>query len=379
MLEKRSVYFNHAGTSWPKPDCVDRVISKAVKTDPYSWPEQFDRARQRIIDYFHVPDPTRMLITPGCTSALSIAIGDQAWFPKDVVLTSSFEHHALHRPLFKLTEIGVDLEVLPRTESEPLVLEVLENRLRAGGVKLIAISAASNVTGELLPVEETIRLAREHGALVLIDGAQVAGWSDIDIPLMDADLFCWAGHKALHAPWGIGGLYVAKEVCLNSLSSECETSEEDEGEGAWHGCSSMPTYCDAGSANVWAMIGMAAALDWLDEPAQANRLEHARGLTAQLYDALAAMADVFVYGPQDPQLRMPTVAFSTRKMLPAKMGQALRRKGIISGYGLHCSPLAHRKMGTGPHGLVRLSCGPLNTQEEIAYVIESISQIVKAG
>ena len=141
----------------------------------------------------------------------------------------------------------------------------------------------------------------------------------------------------------------------------------------------MPTYCDAGSANVWAMIGMAAALDWLDEPAQANRLEHARGLTAQLYDALAAMADVFVYGPQDPQLRMPTVAFSTRKMLPAKMGQALRRKGIISSYGLHCSPLAHRKMGTGPHGLVRLSCGPLNTQEEIAYVIESISQIVKAG
>ena len=379
MSNKRFVYINHAGTSWPKPDCVDQVISKAVKTHPYSWPEQFDTARRRIIDYFHVDDPTRMLITPGCTSALSIAIADQAWFPEDVVLTSSFEHHALHRPLFKLAEMDVDLEVLPRTESEPLVLEVLENRLREGGVKLVAISAASNVTGELLPVEETIRLAREYGALVLVDGAQVAGWCDLDIPLMDADLFCWAGHKALHAPWGIGGLYAAKEVCLNSLSSECESAAESGGEGAWHGCSSMPTYCGAGSANVWAMIGMAAALDWLDEPAQANRLEHARGLTAQLYDALLEMKDVTVYGPRDPQLRMPTVAFTTRKMLPATMGKRLRQKGIVASYGLQCAPLAHRKMGTGPHGVVRLSCGPLNMQEEITYVIESISQIVRDG
>ena len=290
-----------------------------------------------------------------------------------------YKRQALHRPLFKLAEMDVDLEVLPRTESEPLVLEVLENRLREGGVKLVAISAASNVTGELLPVEETIRLAREYGALVLVDGAQVAGWCDLDIPLMDADLFCWAGHKALHAPWGIGGLYAAKEVCLNSLSSECESAAESGGEGAWHGCSSMPTYCDAGSANVWAMIGMAAALDWLDEPAQANRLEHARGLTAQLYDALLEMKDVTVYGPRDPQLRMPTVAFTTRKMLPATMGKRLRQKGIVASYGLQCAPLAHRKMGTGPHGVVRLSCGPLNMQEEITYVIESISQIVRDG
>ena len=127
------------------------------------------------------------------------------------------------------------------------------------------------------------------------------------------------------------------------------------------------------------MIGMAAALDWLDEPAQANRLEHARGLTAQLYDALLEMKDVTVYGPRDPQLRMPTVAFTTRKMLPATMGKRLRQKGIVASYGLQCAPLAHRKMGTGPHGVVRLSCGPLNMQEEITYVIESISQIVRDG
>ena len=152
---------------------------------------------------------------------------------------------------------------------------------------------------------------------------------------------------------------------------------EDGKEGAWHGCSAMPSYCDAGSANVWAMIGMAAALDWLDEPAQANRLEHARGLSAQLFDALLEMQDVSVYGPRDPQLRMPVVAFTTRKMLPATMGNALRQKGIVASYGLQCAPLAHRKMGTGPHGVVRLSCGPLNTQEEITFVIEAIAQIVK--
>ncbi len=371
-----SIYLNHAGTSWPKPPQAQRLIEEAIAGDPIEWPSLFAESREKINNFFGITNPSRLLLTPSCTAALSIAIADQAWEPGDQVLTSSFEHHALHRPLFKLTEMGVDLEVLPRTDSEPLILDEMEARLRGGNVKLVAICSASNVTGELLPVEDAIGLAHDYGALVLIDGAQTTGWADLNIPALGADMYCFAGHKGPHAPWGIGGLYVDKDVCLNSLSSKCETVEETS-ETKWHGCSEMPTFCDAGSANIWAMIGLAAASDWLAEHVRRDRLLECQKLSSMLYDGLAEIEGLTVYGPRDPKLRMPTVAFTHRTILPGDFGRALRQKGIISSYGLQCSPLAHRMLGTGPFGVVRLSCGPLNTMEEIEKTIAAVFEVAK--
>jgi selenocysteine lyase/cysteine desulfurase len=370
-----TIYLNHAGTSWPKPDCVNQAVAEAVQSAPTSWPARFAIARQSINDFFHIPDPSRLLLAPACTSALSIAVSDHAWFQGDCVLTSCMEHHALHRPLFKLTELGVDLEVMPRTKNEPIILEELENRLRRGGVKMVAVSAASNVTGELLPVQEIVDLAHDHGALVLIDAAQTAGWWDLDVPQLGADMFCFAGHKGPQAPWGIGGMFVGKEVCLNSLSSKCEVAEETE-EQEWHGCSPMPTYCDAGSANIWAMIGMAAATNWLKSEAQKARLPQAQNLTQQLLVGLQTIPGVTIYGATDSQQRMPTVAFTHNRLRPNQIGQALKAKGIVVSYGLQCAPLAHRHLGTGPYGVVRLSCGSSNTVDQIEQTIVALQEIL---
>ena len=129
------------------------------------------------------------------------------------------------------------------------------------------MTAASNVTGDLLPVPEIVTLAHEHGALALIDGAQVAGWMPLDVAALDVDLLAFTGHKGPHAPWGIGGLYVSERVQMASPNAVCELPV---GGGAT--CAPMPGYCDVGSVDRAALAGLEAGLRWLAAAEQSDRL-----------------------------------------------------------------------------------------------------------
>ena len=123
----------------------------------------------------------------------------------------------------------------------------------------------------------------------LIDGAQVAGWLELNLVDLQVDLFALAAHKGLHAPWGIGALYVAPDLEMHSLAATCEVPAPT----ATAPCAPMPGYCDAGSVDRIALAGFAAAIQWLQSPAQRNRLEHARGLAASLTQQLGQI-------PRDP-------------------------------------------------------------------------------
>jgi selenocysteine lyase/cysteine desulfurase len=110
----------------------------------------------------------------------------------------------------------------PRAADAPIDLDFVAASLARGGVRLVACCMASNVTGEILPVAELTRLAHEHGALMLIDAAQTAGCLPIDVGVLGADLFAFAGHKGPHAPQGIAGLYAAPSVAFESPAASCD-------------------------------------------------------------------------------------------------------------------------------------------------------------
>ena len=253
------IYLNHAGTSWPKPKSVTDELNKAISLSPLEWNEHFYGWRDTICKHLNVRSE-RLLLTPSCTSGLALAISDMEWKPGDQVLTSSMEHHALHRPLFKLVESGVDLITVPRGSDGPFDLEILEHHLKEKETRLVAVSAASNVTGEIFPIEEIVKLAHQYDALVLLDAAQSTGWNVVDPIEAGVDLFAFAGHKGPRATWGIGGVYFAPHVCMNSLPASCEpelTIEND------RPCTRIPGFCDAGSVDLLAMSTLASGLDWL--------------------------------------------------------------------------------------------------------------------
>lgn len=364
-------YLNHAGTSWPKPAPVRVAVARALESSPASWAEDFDAGRRRVSTTLGVRDPERLLLTPGCTSALALAVADLPWEPGDRVLVSGLEHHALARPTQLLAARGVERTVIPRAPDGPLDLEQLRAELGRGSVRLVAMTAACNVTGELLPLEEVTALAHEHDALCLVDGAQLAGWVDLDLAQLGVDLFAFAAHKGLQAPWGLGGLYVAPHVSLASPSAACELPAP----GTAPACATMPGYCDAGSVDRVALAGLVAALDWLDAPERADRLERARAQVERLAGALERRPDVQLHGTRDPATRLPTIAFTVLGRAPAEVARELAAAGLVVGAGLQCAPLAHESLGTAPSGVVRLSAGPTTCEEDVAAALEALAAL----
>ena len=367
VMSAQTIYLNHAGTSWPKPPSVIKAVQDAMIGSPNQWGEHFARAHLAIADYFNVSDPEQLLLTPGCTSSLAVGMSDIDLVGRKRVLTSAWEHHALHRPLLKLSASGINVDYIPPSTESPLDLNKLEEELMKGDVGLVAITAAANVTGDLLPFQEAIALAHQHNAQALVDAAQVVGWLDLDFAALEADLIAFGGHKGLQGPWGIGGLYIGDGARLNCSSASCELPSSNQ--------SPRPGYCDVGSVDQVALAGLHAAVDWLSDIDQTTALETARKQTARLESAVndTGARCVSIQGQAE---RMPTVAFSVDGRTSSDVAAALKSVGIIAGSGLQCARLAHQTVGTENQGLVRLSVGIGQDDFEIKSAADLISEVL---
>lgn len=369
-------YLNQAGTSWPKPCAVVDACDQALERHCDSWDEQFANGLHQLTEFFGVSEEDTLLLTPGCTSSLSVAVADIDWQPGDVIVTSSLEHHALHRPLLKVVESSrqwsapVDLIVVPPTISDAFDLSRLKSVLQERQVKLVAITAASNVTGDILPFEETARLAREHGAHCLVDGAQVVGWLDVNLSESNIDLFAFGGHKGLHAPWGIGGLFMSSRISMQTPRATCAIGASRDKSDA-RSCG-KPSYCDVGSVDRIALAGLSAAITWLQD--QPDRLSVARRRAGKLWSVLESLPGTILYGGPIGK-RLPTVAFTHRHVRVAEIDKHLRRHGVVGSAGLQCAPMAHEILGSAPEGVMRLSVGPMNTDDDIDRACEALQAL----
>jgi len=370
------LFLNQAGTSWPKPQPVVDAMTRFMPALPIEWPMIYSDAHQRVADFFGVP-ASRLVLTGSCTSALSLAVSDHNWQVGDRVVTSHFEHHALYRNLEQLRRRGVEVVVTPFTNTTIFDLELFERELMQGGVRMVAVTAACNVTGRRLPIETIIRLAHEYQALVLIDGAQISGWIRLDVSQLGADLFTFAGHKAMHGPWGIGGLYVAPNVALNSPMATCDPVADPTAET---NCQRMPGFCDAGSVNLMALSGLAASCDWLDTCTSPARLTHTVGLARQLSENLSELPGITLYHQGSDEEMLPSVAFTIAGISPAAVAARLREQALIVSGGFQCSPQTHIALGTSDEGVIRISLGVQQTVDDVELacaVLESSLQSLR--
>lgn len=379
------VYLNHAGTSWPKPRVVSDAVHASMSVSPMQWPRQFAQAHQVIADYFGVGHPEQILLTPGCTSALAVGLSDVFVASGRRLLTSRWEHHALHRPLLKLAAAGIPLEYIPyrvgdatsesNVDPHPnaaLDLDWLQATLSKQDVGLIAITAACNVTGQLLPYERVIRMAHEHDTMVLIDAAQVVGWLDLDFPRLGADMVAFGGHKGLQAPWGIGGLYLSESAQMKCASAFCALPAAGQHE---RNPQQRPGYCDVGSVDQFALAGLQAAVTLLQQQDTVAQLAKARLQIERIQSVLQSSAHVQVIGPIDPARRMPTLAFNVTGISSEQVASELKQHGILVGSGIQCAPLAHQALRTESAGLVRLSVGLGQADEEITTAIDRMKSL----
>ena len=220
------IYLNQASTSWPKPKTVIKAVEKSLSIDPQTLKEKYHEAHENTCKFFNIPNPDDFLFTTSCTHALDLAMNHLNLKEGDKIITSPLEHYALSSTLIKWKRRGVVILKSPYSQETIIDLNWVEEKLKKNRVKLVAVCHGSNVTGELLPVSLLSLLARRHGALFLMDGAQTAGTMPVDLQKLNVDIFTFTGHKGMLGPQGIGGLYIDSKVDLISSQTYCDFEEK---------------------------------------------------------------------------------------------------------------------------------------------------------
>ena len=381
----RKVYMNNAATTWPKPQEVPDAVyafmtrdganasrGSASERDIKSLDILFT-ARMKAASLFGgyaKANPKYVTLTSNVTHSLNVVIKG---FVKSGmrVVTTSMEHNSVVRPLRELQQNGVAVEVIqaslrgyvdPKKFSEA----ALER------TDLAVVSHCSNVCGSVQPIEEIAEICAKRGIPLVVDCAQTGGVLPINASELGLAALCFTGHKGLFGPQGTGGIVWKPEfaeMCspfivggTGSLSHE-ETQPEV-----------MPDKFEAGTMNLPGFAGLDAALDWIDRTGIDAIREREEKLGARLEEGLLSIKGLRLLGSAHGEApRLPVYASNIDGKDNGEFANDLSMTyGIEGRPGLHCSPLAHRTLGTFPEGALRLSPGYYTTEDEIDYTIESI-------
>jgi cysteine desulfurase family protein len=383
------IYLDNAATSFPKPECVYRAVDKFCRTQAVSIGRgNYQRAnnasrlvsqtRTKIAGLINAPNPKNISFCYSGTDSLCTAIFGFLK-PGDHVIATAAEHTSVLRPLNQLElEKKTSVSLVGLSDSNSNLADQV-GRLITKDTKLVCVNHASNVTGEIAPIEEISQLCDQRNVRLLIDAAQTIGHLPIDVQSCPCDFLCAPGHKALLAPLGTGILYVADRV------AEATSPFRLGGTGSTHvdenQPSTFPEKFESGNMNGPGIAGLSAALDWLnseDAKAKAKKLDQQIQI---LVKGLNAIDGVTVYGPNADVLRAPVVSFSVRGIDCHTVGMMLDSQFEIEcRTGLHCAPMLHKSLSTAEQGgLVRFSPGLFTTDEEVKSAIAAVQQIAKTS
>lgn len=376
------IYLDNAATTWPKPKEVAEAVAACIEAVPgtpgrgsHQGARQAARiafeAREEIAALFDVDDATRIAFCGNATQALNTALFGLLQ-PGDVVVTSSWEHNAVVRPLHVLEQKGVVIRKIPPTQEGPLDLTALEEALP--GAKALVLTHASNVTGAILPLQEAAALAARHGCLVIVDAAQTAGVEEIKA-FWGLHVIAFAGHKGLLGPQGTGGLYVAPQVSVKPLIFGGTGSRSEEREQP----SFYPDCLESGTLNTPGLAGLLAGVRFVRTTGRERIRYRESELAEKLRTALRKMQGISMKGEKQGQLQTAVLSFTVEGIDSNVAALWLEEKaGIICRAGLHCAPWAHEALGTLETGTIRLSPGYFNTDAEIEAAIKALHQLTQA-
>lgn len=387
-MMKKAVYADNAATSRVKPSQVWEAMEnymKEVGASPgrggYALGLEAGRiifsTRQKVARFFNGKDESCVVFSLNVTHALNLVL--KGFLTKgDHAVISSMEHNAAARPLQALKDSGlIDYTVVQCTAEGKLFPEKIAESVRPN-TKMLIINHASNVTGTIAPAAEIGEVAQEYGLYYVLDCAQTAGTAEeVDIKKINADVIAFTGHKGLLGPQGVGGCLFNDKTSSSRISSVFQGGTGSKSDMLVHP-DFMPDKLESGTPNTVGIAGLGAALDWLFDNSGEAR-EHEKELTQYFLDGLKEMSDrIVVYGPKNAAEQTPVVSINIKGCDGAQISFMLDSfYGVMTRSGLHCSPLAHKTIGTFPEGTVRFSFGVFNTQEEINYILNSLQEIIE--
>ena len=374
------IYLDNAATSYPKPrgmvaameECILKYCgnpgrsghSMSMRTG-----EEVYHARRKIARLFNIEQAERLVFTKNTTEALNMGLKG-VLLPGDHVITTSMEHNSVLRPLKALEKRGIRQSII-RADREGFVKPSDFEKAIRPETRLIAVTAASNVTGTKMPLEEIGELARKRGILFLVDGAQGAGSMEIDVKKMNISMLAFPGHKGLLGPQGTGALYIDPELKLNHIM---EGGTGTDSKSRLQPCE-FPDGYEAGTINAPAIIGLGYSAEFVEKIGPEVIGKYEAELIGWLDERLDEMDFVTRYGPQ--ACRKTGISLINIRGAAAEEVTSIlsSRYGIAVRGGFHCAGLAHKTIGTWDEGAVRISVGPFNTRRDMEKLTDAIREI----
>ena len=377
------IYLDNASTSFPKAEGVAEAVYHYIKDcgcninrggydEAYQAEEIVLRTRQQLTELFHGPDCRNVVFTRNITESLNVLLKG---FLKagDHVLVSAMEHNAVMRPLTQLTEQGVSFDRIPCMADGTLDISAMDRLLREN-TRAVVMLHASNVCGTLIPVETVGAFCHAHGLRFILDTAQTAGVFPIDMEAMHIDALAFTGHKGLLGPQGIGGFILQPDMVplVQPLIAGGTGSISHEEQMP----SFMPDRFEAGTMNLPGIMGLHAALRWLEQETIDAVRSHELELTERFLSGALDIPHLRVIGRQDIAERAGVVSVVPENADPALVADTLGREyGIMVRVGLHCAPNAHKTLGTFPTGTIRFSFGRWNTPQQVDTALSALREL----
>ena len=379
---KPLVYLDNAATSQKPTSVIQSLVDyyesynsnihRGVHTLSMEATDRHEDARSKCTRFIGAKEDKSLIMVRNTTEAINLVA--QTWGKHNIsagdeILTTHMEHHSNLVPWQKLAEQnGASLQFIELDEDGMLNLSNIDD-LITERTKLLALTHMSNVLGTINPVKELTAIAHKMGAKVLIDGAQSVPHMKVDVTDIDCDFFAFSGHKML-APTGIGVLYVKPEILESMdpfLFGGDMVSQVWDDTATWN---DLPWKFEAGTPNIADLIGLGAAIDYLESLGMDEVREHEMALTGYALEQFDRLNDIKVFGPKDLSKRGGVISFHSDDVHPHDMGTMLDREGIAIRTGHHCAMPLTRKLSVA--ATARASFYIYNTEEEVDKLTAAI-------
>ena len=341
------VYLDSAATTQKPRQVLDAIrayyehdnanVHRGVHTLAERATADYESSRDKVRAFINASSRKEVLFTRGTTTALNwvAKFAEQILQPEDEIVISIMEHHSNIIPWQQAAaKTGAVLKFVYLKDGE---LDMADLRAKVTNrTKFVSITHVSNVLGVINPVKEIAQIAHDHGAIMVVDGAQSTPHMTVDVQDLDCDFFALSGHK-MAGPTGIGVLY-GKEALLNQMNPiEFGGEMIDfvyEQSATWK---ELPWKFEAGTPNIAGSIGLGAAVDYLTEIGLDNIHQHEQDLLNYVMPQLREIEGLTIYGPEDNQRRSGVIAFNLDGLHPHDVATALDMEGVAVRAGHHCA------------------------------------------
>ena len=376
----KTAYFDNAATTFPKPECVYQAMDTYYRQAGGSAGrgnykgaatagKLLQDVRNLLKKLFHT-EIHDAIITSSATEAINLILRGVEFMEGDVIYISPFEHNAVRRTLHYLVEQKhIAVEYL-NVEQKKLQydLQGIRNNFLKKSPRLVVMSHASNVCGVVAPAAEIFAMAKEAGAITVLDMAQTAGLIDLDLVEAQVDCAVFAGHKTLLGPFGAAGFMLRQGVRLKPLLYGGTGVDSANPEMPTEG----PLRYEAGSHNMYALAGLQASLSWIlgcGVEALYKKEEQNKRRLLELLGQYAFVRSITT------ECQVGVVSTIFDGLSSDEAGRVLSEQGVAVRTGLQCAPDAHRILGTFPAGTVRFSVSALTDEKDFGILQRALDYI----